>query len=174
MPRHLSAILAVAAVGFAASLHAADKPNVVLIVADDLGARDLGCCGSTYYHTPNIDRLAKQGVRFTDAYASCPVCSPSRVALLTGKHPARLNITDWLPGQPDRPGHKLSRPVLNQHLPLEEVTLAEAFKAAGYATGHIGKWHLGGDGFGPDRPGVRLERRRQQYRPPADVFRPVP
>ena len=172
MPRHLSAILAVAAVGFAASLHAADKPNVVLIVADDLGARDLGCCGSTYYHTPNIDRLAKQGVRFTDAYASCPVCSPSRVALLTGKHPARLNITDWLPGQPDRPGHKLSRPVLNQHLPLEEVTLAEAFKAAGYATGHIGKWHLGGDGFGPTDQGFDLNVGGSNIGHPPTYFAP--
>src|SRR5437762_8958904 len=81
----------------AAPAAAADRPNVVLILIDDLGRNDLGCYGSTYYRTPHIDRLAAAGVRFTDAYAACPVCSPTRASILTGKYPARLHLTDWLP-----------------------------------------------------------------------------
>jgi arylsulfatase A len=129
------------------------KPNVVLILADDLGAADLGCYGSPFHKTPHLDALAKQGVRFTDGYAACPVCSPTRAALLTGKYPARLGITDWLPGQPDRPEHKVKRPPLPSHLPLEEVTLAKRMKTAGYATALVGKWHLGGVGFEPQKYG---------------------
>jgi arylsulfatase A-like enzyme len=133
-----------------------EKLNVVIILADDLGWADLGCYGSTYHKTPNLDKLATQGVRFTEAYAACPVCSPSRVALLTGRYPQRFNLTDWLPGRPDRPDQKMARPVINQQLPLEAVTLAEALKSAGYATGHIGKWHLGGKGFEPEKQGFDL------------------
>src|SRR5437016_4281379 len=103
---------------------AAEKPNVVLILIDDLGHHDLGCYGSKFFRTPHLDRLAGESMKFTDAYAACPVCSPTRAAILTGKYPARLNLTDWLPGRPDRPDQKLLRPVINQHLPLEEVTLA--------------------------------------------------
>src|SRR5687767_208214 len=77
------------------------RPNVVLIVADDLGWADLGCYGSKYHRTPHLDRLAASGARFTDAYAAAPVCSPTRAAIMTGKYPARLNLTDWLPGRPD-------------------------------------------------------------------------
>lgn len=134
----------------------AQKPNIVLILADDLGAADLGCTGSTFYKTPHLDALAKQGVRFTDAYAACPVCSPTRAALLTGKYPARLGITDWLPGRPDRTDQKLKRPTLTMQLPLEEVTLAERLKEHRYTTAHIGKWHLGGKGFEPTRQGFDL------------------
>ena len=130
-----------------------DRPNVVLIVADDLGWADLGCYGSKFHRTPNLDRLAEGGRRFTRAYAASPVCSPTRAALMTGKHPARLNLTDWLPGQPDRPAHKLNRPEIRMELPLEEVTIAERLKGAGYSTGHIGKWHLGGVGFEPTKQG---------------------
>ena len=83
---------------------APDRPNVVFILIDDLGRNDLGCYGSTFYRTPNCDRLAREGMRFTDAYAACPVCSPTRAAIMTGKYPARLHLTDWLPGRPDRPG----------------------------------------------------------------------
>jgi arylsulfatase A-like enzyme len=128
-------------------------PNVVVILVDDLGWADLGCSGSTFFETPNIDRLARRGMRFTDAYAACPVCSPSRAALLTGKSPARLHLTDWLPGRADRASQKLLRPEIRQELPLDEVTLAEALKPAGYATASIGKWHLGGPGSWPEHQG---------------------
>lgn len=129
------------------------KPNVLLIVADDLGWSDLGCYGSRYHQTPNLDQMAAEGIRLTQAYAACPVCSPTRASLMTGKYPARLGITDWLPGRPDRSDQKLLRPELVMQLPLAETTLAEVFRSAGYTTGHIGKWHLGGKGFGPTDQG---------------------
>src|SRR5206468_6597677 len=89
---------------------AAAKPNLIFILADDYGWRDLGCYGSTFYETPNLDRLAAQGMRFTSAYAACSVCSPTRASILTGKYPARLHLTDWLPGRADSPRQKLLRP----------------------------------------------------------------
>src|SRR5262245_60004436 len=97
--------LALATLLLAASAQAAEptRPNIVFILIDDLGCNDLGCYGSKFYRTPHLDRLAKQGMRFTDAYAACPVCSPTRAAILTGKYPARLNLTDFLPGRSDRP-----------------------------------------------------------------------
>ena len=119
------------------------RPNVVFILADDLGWADLGCYGSKYHKTPNLDRLAAGSARFTNAYAAACICSPTRAAILTGKYPARLGITDWLPGRTDRPDQKLLRAELTQALPASEITLAAAFKAAGYTTGHVGKWHLG-------------------------------
>jgi arylsulfatase A len=135
------------------SLRADERPNVVLIVGDDLGWADLGCYGSKFHRTPNLDKLASEGRRFTQAYSASPVCSPTRSALMTGKHPARLNLTDWLPGRRDLPNQKLLRPVIRQELPVEEVTIAERLKGAGYATAQIGKWHLGGSGFGPGDQG---------------------
>ena len=118
--------VALLALACGSRLTAADKINVVLIVADDLGWRDLGCYGSKFHKTPYLDRLAAAGLRFTDAYAACPVCSPTRAALMTGKYPARLHLTDWLPGRPDRPDQMLRRPAINMQLPLEEVTVAKA------------------------------------------------
>lgn len=129
-----------------AGLHATpaeEKPNIVFILADDLGWADLGCYGSTFYETPNIDRLAKQGMRFTDAYAAAPVCSPTRASILTGKYPARLRITDWLPGQKDKPEQRLRRLEMQRFLPPGEFTIAEALKSGGYKTAFFGKWHLG-------------------------------
>jgi arylsulfatase A-like enzyme len=154
------------------ALAAEPRPNIVFILIDDLGYSDLGCYGSTYYRTPHIDRLAKEGMRFTDAYAACPVCSPTRAAIMTGKYPARLNLTDWLPGRPDRPDQRLLRPSIRQHLPLEEMTLAKALKAAGYVTGHIGKWHLGGQGFEPERQGFDVNIAGSEAGSPFSYFAP--
>jgi len=135
------------------SLSAAPKLNVVVIMADDLGWADLGCYGSKYHRTPNLDRFAEGAVRFTHGYAAAPVCSPTRAALLTGKHPARLNITDWLPGRPYSADQRLIAPVLADRLPAEEKTIAQILKADGYVTGLFGKWHLGGNGAEPDKYG---------------------
>lgn len=128
-------------------------PNVIIFLVDDLGWKDVGCYGSSFYETPNVDRLATEGVRFTNAYAACHVCSPSRASILTGKYPARLNLTDWLPGRKDFPFQKLKNVEINQQLPFEETTLAEALKAKGYSTAIFGKWHLGEDPSGPGQHG---------------------
>src|SRR5262249_15159239 len=127
-------------------LQAADRVNVVPILADDLGWVDLGCYGSKYHKTPHLDKLAADGARFTQAYAAAPVCSPTRAALLTGKYPARLGITDWLPGRPDRPDQKLRRPKLVDELPAAEMTLPAALKAAGEAPGAVRKAPPAGEG----------------------------
>jgi arylsulfatase A len=147
-------------------------PNVVLILMDDLGWSDVGFNGSPFYQTPNLDRLARQSLRFTNAYAASPVCSPTRASLLTGQYPARLQITDWLPGRTDRPSQKLLRAELRQELPLETVTLAEVFQQAGYATAHIGKWHLGGEGYGPEEQGFGLNIGGDHTGTPATYFSP--
>jgi arylsulfatase A-like enzyme len=135
------------------ALAADSRPNIVLILADDLGINDLACYGRSDHHTPNLDRLAEQGVRFTCAYTAQPICSPSRAAIMTGKCPARLNLTNYLPGRPDALSQKLLQPRIEGQLPLEEVTLAELLKNAGYATGLFGKWHLGEGRFGPKAQG---------------------
>ncbi|MDA2930393.1 sulfatase, partial [Acidobacteria bacterium AH-259-O06] len=132
------------------------RPNFVFILIDDLGWKDLGCYGSTFYETPNIDQLANEGMRFTDAYTAAPVCSPTRASLLTGKYPASLNLTDWIRGRKQWPWAKLLVPEFNQQLPLQEVTIAEALKAAGYVTASIGKWHLGQEPYYPTEQGFDL------------------
>src|SRR5215218_3449509 len=140
------------------ALRAADpppRPNVIVILADDLGWTDLACYGSDLHETPHLDRLARDGVRFTQNYSACTVCSPTRAALLTGKYPARLHVTDWIPGQmPDNP--KLLVPDWTKQLPLEERTIADAFKASGYVTASIGKWHLGTEEYYPEKHGFDL------------------
>src|SRR5687767_1324861 len=151
---------------------AADRPNIVLIVADDLGWADLGCYGSKYHKTPHLDRLAAEGLRFTQAYAAAPVCSPTRAAIMTGKHPARLGITDWLPGRADRPDQKLLRPPLVTDLPASEVTLPAALKKGGYATGHIGKWHLGGASARPQDRGFDVNVAGDHTGTPLSYFAP--
>ncbi|MGL4553606.1 MAG: sulfatase-like hydrolase/transferase [Gemmataceae bacterium] len=150
----------------------AEKLNVVVILADDLGWADLGCYGSKFHKTPHLDALAKQGLRFTHGYAACPVCSPTRAALMTGKWPARLGITDWLPGRPDRPDQPLSRPALASHLPAGVLTVADHFKKAGYVTGHIGKWHLGGEGHGPTKHGFDVNVAGDHTGTPRSYFAP--
>src|SRR4051812_29019383 len=145
------------------------RPNVVLILADDLGFMDLGCNNpATFYETPNLDRLAARGVRFTNGYAACPVCSPTRASILTGKYPPRVGITDFIGG--NRSGRL--KPAPNRdHLALEEVTLAEAFRGAGYATFFAGKWHLGAGAFGPEAQGFGpgLVGANQFYYPAGDA-----
>lgn len=148
-------------------------PNILFILIDDLGWKDLGCYGSTYYQTPNIDRLAEQGVRFADGYAACAVCSPTRAAILTGKYPARLMLTEWLPSGRWDPQAKLLGGRFLRQLPLEEVTLAEALRAGGYRTGIIGKWHLGGEPFStPAHHGFDVAIAANDHGNPGDYFFP--
>lgn len=132
---------------------AADRPNIVVILADDLGVNDLHCYGRAEHNTPNLDRLAKEGARFTTAYCAQPICSPSRAALMTGRAPARLHLTTFLPGRRDANSQMLLHPQINQQLPLAETTIAETLKGAGYATACVGKWHLGGAKFSPEAQG---------------------
>lgn len=123
----------------------AETPNIVVIMADDLGWRDLHCYGNERIDTPFLDRLAKEGMRFTDAYAAAPVCSPTRAAMMTGQAPARLHLTNHAPGNPDSfalPGSNLPEPETVRHLATSHTTIAERLSEAGYVTGHIGKWHL--------------------------------
>lgn len=147
------------------------QPNVVFLLVDDLGWSDLGCYGSSFHETPNIDQLASTGIRFSNAYASCPVCSPTRASILTGKYPAQLNITDWIPGLDPK-----DRPLLgtkdHHELPLEEVTLAECFRDAGYYTGFLGKWHLGQTDYYPEHQGFDINIGGHHAGQPASYFYP--
>ncbi len=148
------------------------RPNIVFILADDLGWTDLGCYGSTFYRTPNIDRLASQGMRFTNAYAACPVCSPTRASIMTGKYPARLHLTDFIPGRRQSPTSKLLAAPFRQELPLEEITIAEMLKPAGYRSASIGKWHLGDVPFTPEAQGFDLNVAGTYRGAPASYFGP--
>ena len=132
------------------------KPNFVFILADDLGWADVTCnFPDSFYETPNIDKLAFQGFRFVNAYSSCPVCSPTRASIMTGKYPVRVGITDWIPGD-DPKNRMLIGPADRNELAAEEVTLAELLKQDGYKTCLIGKWHLGGEGFSPENQGFEV------------------
>ncbi len=137
------------------------KPNILFILADDLGYSDLGCYGSTFYESPNIDRLAAQGIRFTDAYAACPVSSPTRASIMTGKYPVKTGITDWIPGRQatrnGMPEDKFMSLPFNLKLDHEEITIAEILKEHGYTTMISGKWHLGDDSiYWPEYQGFDL------------------
>ena len=160
--------------------------NVVLINVDDLGWADLGCTGSDFYKTPNIDSLAKQGMRFTDAYAAAAVCSPTRAAIMTGQYPARIGITDWIRAsfnygpppktQPKKYVGSKKTPLLcpPNHYWLEhkQRTIAEALKQVGYATCHIGKWHLGADKYFPDTQGFDINIGGCDFGQPTNYFDP--
>jgi arylsulfatase A len=151
----------------------AARLNVILFLIDDLGWRDTGCYGSTYYRTPHIDRLARDGVRFTQAYSACAVCSPTRAAIMTGRYPARLLLTDWLPSGRWDPHARLLEGRFLRGLPLEEWTLAEAFQEAGYITANIGKWHLGSEPFSlPEHHGFAVNVAGNAHGAPGQYFFP--
>jgi len=138
-------------------------PNFVFILVDDLGWTDLGCYGSSFYETPNIDRLAGESLRFTSAYAACPVCSPTRTSIMTGKYPARTGVTDWIAGRqvhnPGLPSDKLLSRPFELEMKLEETTIAEALKQAGYTTFFAGKWHMGEDSvYWPENQGFDINK----------------
>ena len=134
--------------------------NVVLILADDMGWTGPGCYGSDLHETPHIDGLAREGVRFTDAYTASPVCTPTRASIMTGKHPARLNMTIWseraIVRRTDKGNRKLAPPITEAHLALEYETIAEILRKSGYRTVHVGKWHLGGARQYPETQGFEV------------------
>ena len=138
-----------------------DQPNVVFILIDDLGYADLGCYGSTFYETPRLDKMALEGAKFTSAYASCPVCSPTRASVMTGQWSSRWGITDYI-GAPHPKDWKRNTPLLPppnvDRLPLDAPTLAKAMKSAGYQTFFAGKWHLGPEGWWPENQGFDINR----------------
>ena len=134
----------------------AARPNFVFFLVDDLGYMDVSCNGSKFHETPNIDRLASSGMRFTNGYAACPVCSPTRASIVTGRHPVRVNITDWIPGRRAPKNSPLVPPDDRGNLALNERTIAEVLKQHGYRTFFAGKWHLGGKGHLPTDQGFDI------------------
>ncbi|MFH0759079.1 MAG: sulfatase [Bacteroidota bacterium] len=129
------------------------KPNIIFILADDLGWADLPSYGNPFNEAPNLMRMAEEGIRFTDAYAACPVCSPTRASIMSGQYPARVGIIDFITGH-WRPYEQVTVPTnRSQYLPLEVYTMGEAMKDAGYATAYFGKWHLGGGEYYPQHQG---------------------
>lgn len=156
--------------------HIEAPPNIVFILADDLGYSQIGCYGTNYYKTPNIDNLASNGMRFANAYAACAVCSPTRASIMTGKYPARLHLTDFLSGN-KKDTYSLTQPDWQKHLPLEEITFAEVLKDKGYQTAIFGKWHLskektppGSLPFNPDKQG--FDESFVTYKPSGSMIQP--
>ena len=146
--------------------------NIVFILVDDLGWTDLGYTGSTFYETPNIDELSSHSIQFTNAYSASPVCSPARASIMTGKHPARINITDWILGLDPKDEKLLGAKDLNE-LPLVEITISEVLKNAGYKTFFAGKWHLGGEGFYPEDQGFDINiGGYEKGQPPGGYYSP--
>ena len=149
------------------------RPNFVFILADDLGWSDLACYGSDLHETPNIDKLARQAMRFTDAYAAAPVCSPTRASIMTGKYPARLHTTIWYEASANPPrNRKLIPPVTQGNMPHEQVTIAEVLKEAGYFTAHVGKWHLGDAAHYPQTQGFDVNIGGTFWGAPTTFFYP--
>ena len=137
----------------------AKQPNILFILVDDQGSKDMGIEGSKFYETPNIDKLARSGMRFSCGYAACQVCSPSRAAILTGEYPARVGITDWIGAASGKKWNRNDKVLPTEYLhklPADKVTLAEALKKAGYKTFFAGKWHLGGKGSLPTDHGFDI------------------
>ena len=158
----------------AAAFGAPQEPwNVLFLLTDDLGWHDIAPFGNTFIDTPNLSRLASESARLPNAYAACPVCSPSRASILTGKYPARLHLTDWIPGRRPGPNWKLRTPAFEQALPLEETTLAEALAPSGYRSGAIGKWHLGGEGHLPTDQGFNVNIGGTKAGQPPRYFGPI-
>ncbi len=151
-------------------LAATDRPNVVIILADDLAWADVACYGARFHETPSLDRLAGEGMRFTNGYAAHMSCSPSRAALLTGRYPARLKITAYIPG-PTLSG-KFLPAKMRMQLPFEEVTLAEVLKEAGYSTLFVGKWHLGDAPYLPEKQGFDVNIGGNRSGAPGSYFWP--
>ena len=174
--RLLPIVLVLLLAGCTAGSQEKRLPNVVLILVDDLGWMDLSCQGSSFYETPNIDRLAEQGMRFDQAYSGCPVCSPSRAQLMTGRNQARLRFTGHITAisrhrYPEK--GRLIPPDDHMHIPLEEITIAEALKPAGYVSASIGKWHLGiGEDYWPKAQGFDLNVAGWTHGSPPDYFYP--
>ena len=138
-----------AAAGVKQKAELAQKPNILFFLVDDLGWCDVGCFGSVFHETPNIDRLAQDGVRFTNAYSACHVSSPTRASIMTGRYPESIGLTDWLPGRKNWPFQRFLNAPVTQHLPFEEATIAETLRDNGYHTAIIGKWHLGKEDANP-------------------------
>ncbi|MDG2399298.1 MAG: sulfatase [Akkermansiaceae bacterium] len=146
---------------FSLPLLAADKPNILFILADDLGIKDLSCEGSTFYETSHIDSIANSGMRFTNGYSTCQVCSPSRASIMSGQYPARIGITDWIgaaTGMKWKRNDKILPPENGSRLPAKITTVAEALKSGGYRTFFAGKWHIGGEGSGPEDHGFEVNK----------------
>jgi arylsulfatase A len=168
-----SFLQAAAGAALRAAAPAPPPMNVVFVLMDDLGGRDTGPFGNRFIDTPNLDRFASESVRFTNAYAACPVCSPTRASIMTGQYPARLHLTDWIPGRKRFPTAPLLIPAFEQKLPANATTLAEALRTRGYRSAAVGKWHLGGTGSLPTDRGFDVNIAGTEKGSPPTYFGPL-